>query len=141
MAANQDFIDELYAGLQSFSSSAFPKRCRSCGREFRTVEEFLAQTDGLRNSSGLKEGADERDRPLVELFRNCPCGSTLMEVFGDRRDLSPAGVRRRAQFGRLLQLLVADGMAIPDARGELLKVLQGGESPILRSRGIDIRTR
>ncbi|MCK9987662.1 MAG: hypothetical protein AzoDbin1_04134, partial [Azoarcus sp.] len=38
---------------------------------------------------------------IVELFRNCVCGSTLMDCFRDRRDTSEAGLRRRARFGEL----------------------------------------
>ena len=140
MTNKQQLIAELYAGLQSLSSSAFPKRCRRCSREFRTVQEFLLQTEDLNNSTGLKATADDQDRTLVELFRNCPCGSTLMEVFSDRRDMSATGIQRRENFGRLMAMLVADGMAPPAARSELLKVLHGGDSAILRARGIDIRT-
>ncbi|AMV73324.1 hypothetical protein JCM30471_17260 [Desulfuromonas carbonis] len=140
MADKKQLIAELYAGLQSLSSSAFPKRCRRCGREFRSVEDFLLQTEGLENSTGLKATADDQEQTLVELFRNCPCGSTLMEIFSDRRDMSPAGIERRENFGRLMTMLIADGMAAATARGELLKVLHGGDSPILRARGIDIRT-
>ncbi len=140
MVDKQQLIAELYAGLRAFSHQSFPKRCTRCGRQFDSVDDFLLETDGVNHASGLREGIDDDEQPVVELFRNCPCGSTLMEIFGDRRDLSPAGVERRARFNQLLGLLAGDGMDPAVARQELRKVLHGEESPLLQSRGIDIQT-
>lgn len=140
MADKKRLISEIYAGLQAFSSNSFPKRCPRCSRRFETLDQFLSETEGLGYSTGLRESSAEDDRTVVELFRNCPCGSTLMEVFGDRRDMSEAGIRRREKFRELLQILVAEGMEEALARSELLKVLRGGTSEILRARGLDIQT-
>jgi len=135
---DQKLVADIYAGLKAFSSDSFPKRCSRCGREFRSAEQFLHETRRLGHSTGLRESQDDEDRTLVELFRNCPCGSTLMECFGDRRDMSAAGIRRREKFRELMQLLVDAGVDREKARGELLKVLRGGQSEILRARGIDL---
>ena len=127
-----------YLGLKSLSDRAFPKRCPRCGRHFATAAEFIRCTQALKSgNSGLKSVLDESDRPMVELFRNCPCGSTLMDRFDDRRDLSEPGLRRRQLFGQFLQLLENRGMAAGLARAELLKLLRGEHSAMLASLGIE----
>ncbi|MBI5062103.1 MAG: oxidoreductase [Desulfatitalea sp.] len=128
---------DSYLGLKSLSDQAFPKRCPRCGRLFSTAAEFIHGTQAVRTgNSGLKSVRDETDRPMVELFRNCPCGSTLMDRFDDRRDLSTPGLRRRKLFGQLLHLLENRGVATELARAELLKLLRGEPSAILAGLGI-----
>ncbi len=89
--------------------------------------------------SGLKQGAAADDRPVVELFRNCVCGSTLMDLFADRRDTSQQGEARRNQFDALLQSLMQQrGFTYQQARIELLKWLaeegsRSAEPPASRS--------
>ncbi len=124
--------DELYAGLQALAESAFPKRCNNCGRSFATAAEFIAATENIPGRrSGFKATRDDDGQSIVELFRNCSCGSTLMDNFSDRRDLSEAGLKRRQRFGELLDYLVAQGLAFETARAELKKVLRGERSTIL----------
>jgi hypothetical protein len=131
---------DRYLGLKSLSDQAFPKRCPRCGRHFATAAEFIHCTQMVRTGeSGLKSVRDESDRPMVELFRNCPCGSTLMDRFDDRRDLSDPGLRRRKLFGQLLQLLENRGMSAELARVELLKLLRGEPSTTLAGLGIEPR--
>jgi hypothetical protein len=131
---------DYYLGLKSLSDQAFPKRCLRCGRHFATAEDFIRSTQTVRTGdSGLKSVRDESDRPMVELFRNCPCGSTLMDRFDDRRDLNEPGLRRRKLFGRLLQLLVTKGMSAELARVELLKLLRGEPSATLADLGVEPR--
>lgn len=128
---------DRYLGLKSLSEQAFPKRCPRCGRIFESAAEFIRSTQTVRTgSSGLKSARDDSDRPLVELFRNCPCGSTLMDRFDDRRDLSDPGLRRRKLFGQLLKVLEDRGMDTELARVELLKLLRGEHSPVLEAMGI-----
>jgi hypothetical protein len=74
---------------------------------------------------------DDDDEPIVELFRNCACGSTLLEFCSDRRDNSPAGIRRRRRFGELMVLLVSSGIKEFVARQELLKMLRGEKSEVI----------
>ncbi len=127
-----------YCGLRSLSDQAFPKRCPRCGRHFATAAEFIRYTQTVRTGeSGLKSVRDESDRPMVELFRNCPCGSTLMDRFDDRRDLSEPGLRRRKLFGQLLQMLENKGMTAELARVELLKLMRGEPSTMLAGLGIE----
>lgn len=123
---------DAYLGLRSLSDQSFPKRCPRCGRHFATAADFIRSTQPVgTGNSGLKSVRDESDRPMVELFRNCPCGSTLMDRFNDRRDLSEPGLRRRKLSGQLLQLLENKGMSVELARVELLMLLRGEPSATL----------
>lgn len=114
--------DELYQGLKALADASFPKRCQSCGRVFNDAAEFAAATGRVSaGTSGLKQSQDDDGHRIVELFRNCPCGSTLMESFGDRR----ADEARRAHFESVLVLLETRGFARNEARTALRKIMRG----------------
>jgi len=122
----------LLAGLKAFADSAFPKRCNSCGRVFKSAEQFLHETKQIQQDrSGLKQSKDDNDITIVEVYRNCPCGSTLMDFFTDRRDLSQVGLQRREKFAKLMEQLIAYGWSGDTARAELVKVLHGGKSELI----------
>ena len=98
---------DLFRSLRALEEATFPKLCRNCGRKYEDAAEFLAATRQVRpDHTGLKEGIDEDGAAIVEVFRNCACGSTLLETFSDRRDQSPGGLRRRQRFGEMLDKLV-----------------------------------
>ena len=82
--------------------------------------------------SGLKQSMDDIDNTIVEVYRNCPCGSTLMDFFSDRRDISDSGLRRREKFAELLAYLIEKGWETQLARTELIKVLRGEKSELLK---------
>jgi hypothetical protein len=131
---NQDSSSNatLFANLRALAESSFPKRCNNCGRIYATAEEFAVATAAIRpDISGLKQSYDEDGKAIVELFRNCVCGSTLMDTFDSRRDDSPAGLKRRRRFDELLRLLQARGIAAGVARDELLKLVRGQKSELL----------
>lgn len=133
--------DQILKGLRELSKTAFPRKCSTCGRVFYSFGEFINETKQLDWRSGLIENSgcpDDGDAPIVELYRNCICGSTLMEFLGNRRDTSGNGRRRRAIFGKLVDVLVEKGLSKEDARKELLLVLQFDKSPLLESMGIKI---
>jgi len=124
--------ETLYAGLQEIASGAFPKSCACCGRQFATVENYVHQTGRVFGRSGLKQTLDDDGHVVVELFRNCVCGSTLMDCFSNRRETSSEGARRRQRFSELIDLLIGEGLARDFAQVELIKVLRGEHSDILR---------
>ena len=128
---NGDVV-ELYKGLQALSVMAFPKMCATCGERYETVDDFVSRTRAIRKSSGLKQNLDDDDQVIVNLFRNCTCGSTLMDEFNNRRDLTEAGIRHREKFGELLNRLVETGVEPLTARTEVRKVLQGQGSKLLK---------
>jgi len=134
------YDESIFQGLKAFSEASFPKKCSSCGRYFEDMKAFVNQTKATNNKgSGLKSGLNTSEKPFVELYRNCPCGSTLRDVFNDRRDSSASGVKRRELFGQLLNMLEKKGLATHRARQELLKILRGEGSTILAKMGIETR--
>jgi hypothetical protein len=108
---------------------------------FYSFGEFVNETNRLGVGSGLMENLgcpEDGDAPIVELYRNCVCGSTLMEFFYNRRDTSRNGRRRRAIFGKLVEVLVVKGLSRDEARKELLQVMHFNKSPLLESMGFQI---
>jgi hypothetical protein len=121
-----------HEGLRPSGDDAFPKKCRNCGRIFETPEDFFQETASIKaDQTGLKECLDENAQAFVEAYRNCPCGSTLMDHFTNRRDMSAAGQARRDKFDEMLAFLMNAGLDPVTARDELLKVARGGKSKIL----------
>ncbi len=124
----------LFDGLQELKVGNFPKICPNCGRVYRSFTQFLAETKPLApDKSGLKSSLDENDQPLVELFRNCVCGSTLMDFYRSRRDHSENGERRRVLFNELLAQFVARGLSPERASDELRVVMSGKRSELLET--------
>jgi hypothetical protein len=141
MSNNNSRDLELFEGLKALSDSAFPKECATCGRVYRSPQDFVQQSEDISGRSGLKHGYDDDDRPVVELFRNCVCGSTLMDFFSDRRETSQSGLKRRQVFGKLLVHLESRGMDSKTARYELLKLMRGDASEKIESLGIHLKAR
>jgi len=133
----QQISSELLRGLKELSSSSFPKRCATCGKVYSTAQDFIQHTLDLRGHSGLKAGYDDNDDPIVELFRNCECGSTLMDSFQDRRQGQKA--QRREVFERLMELLQSEGLDRIQARQLLLDSMQGKAHPLLERLGISLQ--
>ncbi len=126
-----DDIKELYFGLKALSESTFPKKCASCGAIFKNSEEFFAKTIKINKSSGLKQTEDYDGQKIVEVFRNCHCGSTLMDDFCNRRDESEAGIIRREKFEKILVILINKGFSRETARLEILKFMHGKHSSLI----------
>jgi hypothetical protein len=123
---------KLLAGLKALVESSFPKRCTNCGAVYEDVDDYVRRTVPISvTRSGLKQSSDDDGRTIVELFRNCTCGSTLMDFFDNRRDLSEAGARRRQRFDELRDYLVSTGLDAGLVRAELLKLMRGESSTIL----------
>lgn len=129
MGDDADF--ELFSGLQELSAGAFPKICPNCGRTYENLAQFLELTVPIGGRSGLKAALDDDDKPVVELFRNCVCGSTLMDFCRSRRDESADGQRRRDAFSRMLDVLVRRGIGRDVAHEELLHLTRGERSAII----------
>lgn len=120
----------VFAGLQALADAAFPKRCNSCGRLYETAEQFIAESKALRAGvTGLKQGYDDHERHIVEVYRNCPCGSTLMGLFENRRDTSKLGEQRRSLFKAAEAYLIARGLSSSESRLCLLRLLRGDATP------------
>lgn len=126
--------DAWFAGLRALGQDCFPKRCRNCGREFASEADYFQQTQAIRPEiTGLKGVYDDDDGALVEVFRNCVCGSTLLVNCASRRDDSAAGHSRRQLFDQLLGYLERHGIERARARLELLRVASGERSEVLEA--------
>lgn len=123
---------DLFAGLKVLVESAFPKRCQTCGREYASLDEFIRATRELKaHCPGFKQSFDDDGNPIVELFRNCVCGSTLLETLHSRRDESEAGHKQRRRFRDMLEKLVAAGIDSAVARTELRKLMRGRPNAVI----------
>lgn len=123
---------EWYDGLRPRGESSYPKTCGNCGRVYETPDDFFTGTDNSKpEDTGLRASKDEGGGVIVEAFRNCVCGSTLMENFSNRRNMSLAGSERRERFDQMLNYLVEIGLNAETAYTELLKVVRGGKSNLL----------
>ncbi len=129
---------ELFRDLKFLVEDRFPKKCRICGKVYEKAGDFLSDTLPLGNTGGLKETTGDDDEVIVELFRNCVCGTTFMEECKDRRDMSKAGKRKRDVFAKILALLKSDGCDEEVAIKELKRVMRGGDSEFLRAHGLDL---
>ncbi|MGZ4960484.1 MAG: hypothetical protein ACXV7J_14620 [Methylomonas sp.] len=122
---------EDFEGLKALLESAFPKTCRNCGHIYLTAEQFFAETlDMPSGRSSLKMAIEDDGAAIVEAFRNCRCGSTLMDEFGCRRDHSESGLKRRTTFNRMLSLLLARNIPEEEARAEIVNFLRGRSSQL-----------
>jgi hypothetical protein len=123
---------DLYANLCELAHGTFPKRCNTCGKTYETVDDFIRTSLNIHpQRSGLKQGHDDDGHAIIELFRNCTCGSTLMDCFHSRRDATLSGVKRREDFDRLVLQLVDRGIEVTHARTEILKWLRGQGSELM----------
>lgn len=123
--------DNFFIGLKSIVESAFPKKCPMCEKIYNSEQDFINDTTDINNQTGLKQSYDDDEQPIVELYRNCSCGSTLMNFFGDRRGNDVTAEKRRIKFGELLDYLIDDGFEPTTARRELLKAIRGEKSEVL----------
>ncbi len=123
-----DTIPELFKGLIALEEASFPKKCATCGKVYNNAEDYCSQTERVMGSEGLKFVDCEFDGRLLEVFRNCTCGSTLLECFQDRRQ----NEARRELFGQLMLTLVEQGYDRDQARHELLQFMHGKPCEIRR---------
>jgi hypothetical protein len=130
---------DFFRNLRAITDAAFPKHCKNCGMTYNGPEDFIAKTESLSGKSGLKSSFDDSDATIVELYRNCICGSTLMDFFSDRRDNSEKGAERRRLFDKLLQTLESRNVVREVARIELLKILRGEKSELIESLGLTFK--
>lgn len=125
-------LNSYLDGLTVYFESSFPKICAVCGTTYQTATQFLAETKNMPNGrSSLKEALENDGTAIVEVFRNCACGSTLMDEFNSRRDSSGLGQERRTKFDQLLLILQKQHVPIGIARTEILKLFNGEKSETL----------
>jgi len=131
MENKQAIFRALYDQLQAMVATCFPKKCTNCGITYTDIEDFLDRTKQACSSASLLENFEPYERSIVDLNRNCECGSTLMVVFPERRDTSKKGNKLRDKFGESLNILVSIGFKENIARTELKKLLNGRKSNVI----------
>ena len=132
MLHEKQWLSDLYKVLQPFEEHSFPKECPKCGKVYVSLLDLICQSYNTVRSSGLAVVKGEETKPIIGLFRNCTCGTTLFVFCKNRRDVSEQGIRRRETFDQLLKMFEAAGVDALVARQELLKILRGEESELLR---------
>ena len=123
--------DELFDDLVALEQNSFPKKCSTCERVYENVEDFTAHTVQINGNSGLKSAEGDEGETILELFRNCECGSTLLDFFADRRDMSRQGEKRRQSFDKVISHLLDNGIDETTARAELKYYLKHKKSKLL----------
>lgn len=114
---------QLLETFRRLVACSFPKKCASCNRVYSDLQDFVARTRALSQSGGLLEQLDDAARDVIDLNRNCACGSTLMVVISERRDISDAGKALRRDFQRALDDMTAGGVDAKYARRHLLDLM------------------
>jgi len=94
------FLESVEQKLEKHYASAFPKKCRTCGKVYNSKDEYISETESVRKNNGVVF-----DEVGLQEFRNCTCGSTLVVWTKDRRDLTSYGVERRQLFDECLKKL------------------------------------
>lgn len=120
-------IASLQQGLMTLIGTAFPRRCSNCGRVYESLDQFLNHAKPLPRHNELKVIGNEGN-PAAGLNRSCVCGSTMLELVQERRDLSEEGEKRRRVFGQLMGILKEMGWSENDARSALIKTMNGEKS-------------
>jgi hypothetical protein len=92
---------QIESRLKTLYAEKFPKKCNTCERVYQTREEYLTATA----PTGDRHVRFEPKVEKVQEYRNCICGSTLMIMLPERRDMSAFGHERRAIFDQMVALL------------------------------------
>lgn len=122
---------KTFTGLQASLESAFPKKCAVCGYVYRSAEAFFSETQAVNSGlSCLKSALNNDGLAIVEVFRNCRCGSTLMDEFNCRRNISQTGLNQRQTFDHLYRILQKYPITDHDIRTEIIRFLNGNASKI-----------
>ncbi|MCB1615455.1 MAG: hypothetical protein KDI30_05520 [Pseudomonadales bacterium] len=112
-----------YACLEPDS---FPKTCPMCNTVYSDEIDFFERTHSLPHvNSDIRPVEDENADPQVylEIYRNCNCGTTLMELFHCRREQTASENRKRLLFEILLDAMEAIGHKRKDARDILFEFM------------------
>ena len=123
-----NWLADFFDGLQSLAKNSFPKKCKTCGKIFYTIDDYTKEKLLIKATKGIEE-----TDPKVDLYQNCTCGESTLEFYRDRRDASESGAERRKIFHSLLKKLEERGIDLLDARIELIKIINGQKSENLNT--------
>jgi hypothetical protein len=133
MLHKKALINSVFKEFKELVNETFPKHCACCGRDYMDLKEFLEGTEELPSAVSMIQSLGGADNSVTDILRNCACGTTLMAVFNERRDMSESGANAREKFAQLLTILTSSGLDITVARRELLKMLHGEDSEYIKN--------
>lgn len=109
--------------------STLPIHCLHCGREYKTLTEFIGLTKAVNEEPSLVEKEQDKE---VHLIRLCSCGNEVVIKFRERRDTSKRGEEKRALFDRVQYQLIDEGVQKEAAHEEILNLINGRPCPIMK---------
>lgn len=80
-AAQERYDPQFLKFLKEFETvfrheRLFPKDCRTCGRTFRTLAEYLLNT--VPKGHSFEDCEETMRQPYTMTYRHCSCGNTLV---------------------------------------------------------------
>ncbi|MEM7392597.1 MAG: hypothetical protein AAF492_09625 [Verrucomicrobiota bacterium] len=130
MIQESEIILRTFEDLKSKFYNEFPKSCSSCERVYETLDDFINRTRPIAQGSGLLDSINHPRRKIFDLWRDCVCGSTMMMVCDERRDLSEKGIRIREAIGGILNDLMARGLNYEEAKTKILSLVYEKRMPL-----------
>jgi hypothetical protein len=74
---NQRFLEFIkLLMLIDTSEKLFPKECRTCGKQFRSLSEYLCTT--APKAQTFENCQEVMNKPFTMVYRHCTCGNTLV---------------------------------------------------------------
>ncbi len=70
----RELID-LFSEIEH-SVKLFPKECRTCGRKFKGMSDYLCETSPKGHS--FEDCRQVMGKPFTMVYRHCTCGNTLV---------------------------------------------------------------
>jgi hypothetical protein len=130
MSTETEIILRTFEDLKSKFYNEFPKTCASCDRVYDTLDDFINRTRPIAQGSGVLDAINHPQRKIFDLWRDCICGSTMMMVCDERRDLSEKGIKIRESIGGILNDLMARGLNYEEAKSKILSLIYGKRIPL-----------
>jgi hypothetical protein len=75
----KDFIQQF--SLINNDKDLFPKKCRTCGKEYESLYHYIYDTEAKAQS--MEDAGEIMGRSSTMIYRNCSCGNTLVVTVTD----------------------------------------------------------
>ena len=68
--------------IMNNSRNIFPKKCRTCGKEYGSLYQYLCDTEAKAQS--MEDAGEIMGKSSTMIYRNCSCGNTLVVTVTDQ---------------------------------------------------------
>lgn len=68
--------------IMNNSRNIFPKKCRTCGKEYESLYQYLCDTEAKAQS--MEDAGEIMGKSSTMIYRNCSCGNTLVVTVTDQ---------------------------------------------------------